>query len=207
MPNPASVPTPLQLYRQMVNAPANESLRATRMRGYADAPILLVAPPMDGTEYGNNLPFSNEAAEEFHSILMDHAGLDTDNGMLVVSCNLYSLKANKASVAQILDYVTACGRYKLFKYYICVGVAAFKHIFGYGKNPSMVSLAGNIVYVPQTGHTPLFVFPDINFLVVDPDDEVNSDYWKKRKVDECARQISLLSKKLGRDLRDRKIIR
>lgn len=154
------------------------------MRGNARARIVLIAPPCTPLEYEEQKPFIDNGALEFHQILDEHADLDTNSDCLVVSCSLFGEKANKASTDPIRGYLEKLAKRDQFTFFICVGDDAFKFMFGRGKKPSMGTLAGNIMYVPETNFKPLYVFPNLEGLSIESEDaEKASAYELRRTLD------------------------
>jgi uracil-DNA glycosylase len=148
---------PVKLYKQAASNHAG-SLIMSNLRGNPKSSVLLIAPPCSAEEYNQGVPFCNLAAKEFHTLLHDH-GYDTQRHFLVVSCSVYGEKPSKHSTELVKGFIAKCAAFNCFEYYICVGDEAFKYIFGAGKKPSGSAIYGSTVYVPETGHKPLFVFP------------------------------------------------
>lgn len=191
------LPEALRLFKGI---PTHEDPEMKAMRGNPSASILLIAPPAVNEEYASGIPFSNESASIFHAIL-DANGVSTEKNMLVVSCNRYGLKAGKHTTSPVLKFVMQCAARSLFKLYVCVGDEAFKYIFGHGKKPGMSTLAGSIIYVPETGYAPLFTFPSVAPLAPEPADTDRQDYLNKRIAEELSQKIHQLSLKLVTTLR------
>ena len=146
----------LDLYRAAL--PSGVEPVMPRLRGSPKSRRLIIAPPCGPEEYAAGVPFSGDAAKAFHEILLDH-NLNTQEDFLVVTCSAYGKKPSMQSTGLIREYVMACARAKLFDLYVCVGDDAFKFLFGAGKKPASSTLYGSVLYVPETGHMPLFVYP------------------------------------------------
>lgn len=158
------------------------------LRGNIDSKTLCIAPPPSEQEYENNLPLSDASAREFHNILAVN-GVNTEKDMLVVSCSRFGPKANKHSCTPIVDFIGQCVRLNQFRLYVCIGDAAFKHIFAYGRKANMPTLIGNIVYLKQLNHLPLFTFPSLDGLIV-PDDAMPTTKRWGAKMTERMHQIA-----------------
>lgn len=154
------------------------------IRGSPDARRLLIAHPCDESEYNTTkVPFSNAASYVLHNLMLN-AGIDTDKDFLVVSASLFGLKHNKASCEPMRNFIIQCAKLELFDFYLCVGSEAFKHIFGGGKKPSVVTLTGNVLYTAETQHMPTYTLPSIEPLVYTEGEDDRQNWGMKRAAED-----------------------
>jgi len=174
---------PQRVYQQLVASTTARPIMA-KMRGSLSAPVLLIAPPATEAEYAKGVPLSDFAGQTLHIILEESAGWDTQRDALVVCCSLYGVKPNKASTQPIRDFVLELFNRKCYSGCIAVGEDAFRFIFGRGLKPSMASIVGQTMYVPETKFAPLFVLPNIGHLHSPPDGLAKRDWWCYMAVQE-----------------------
>lgn len=135
------------------------------LRGDSESRRLLIAPPLTEQDIGQGIPFSgSEEAKFFDKILRERLGLSTNSDFVVVSCTDTVGKVVKNNTAEFLAFLKAVIDGRLFDFYLCVGSDAFKTAFGRGRKPSMESLAGNIMIMPEAKNRKVAVFPDVHQL-------------------------------------------
>ena len=152
-----------------------------KLRGRENSRVLLLAPPLDPSEYEAGIPFCGEAAKQFHMLLEDHR-MNTEKDFLVVPCSLYGAKPSKHSTELIKELLEKSFKRDMFDYCICVGADAFKYVLGGGKKPSSAALYGSTIFTPTLAYKPLFTFPCPSMLVPLP----GKSEWEIRKAENIA---------------------
>lgn len=147
------------------------------IRGDAESRRLLIAPPLTEEDAKAGMPFSgSEEAKFFEKILDEQLGLSTNKDFVVVSCTDTVGKVIKNNTTEFLEFLKAVIDEQMFDFYMCVGSDAFKTAFGRGRKPSMESLAGNIMIMPEAKNKKVAVFPDVHYLLY----HGSTDYGKVR---------------------------
>lgn len=162
----------LDIWRAMPPLPARlkpDIPRMKVMRGNPNSEVCIIAPPPNEKDYEQGTPLSSPAALMLHELLLEVCGLNTQK-CCVFSVSRFGLKPNKASTQDVVEAYSKMRRLNQFKLVITVGDDAFKYVFARGKKPAP-SIFGNIMYVPETSHKPLFALPELLGLhVTIPDD-------------------------------------
>lgn len=137
------------------------------VRGDSNARRLLIAPPLTVGDMTKGQPFSaGEAPRLFETLIKQELDLNTNDDFVVVCCTDIPSKPLKATTKCFMLFLSECIKRELFDLYVCLGADAFKTAFGQGKKPSMRSLSGNRMTMPEAGHKDVFVFPDVEPMIV-----------------------------------------
>ena len=153
----------LQIWRKMPPLKIKEGVPVMKcMRGDPFSDVCIIAPAPQPEDYEQGTPLSNPSALFFHGLLKEETGLSTQR-CCVLPCSRYGFKANKASTIDICEALQKMVKLNQFKLYITVGDDAYKFFFGRGKKPAP-SIFGNIMYVAEVGHKPVFSFPELTGL-------------------------------------------
>mgnify|MGYP002635993223 CR=1 FL=1 len=154
----------LQLYRKLPPVPNKATPVVSQMLGNPKAKVLMIAPPCGERGYQENLPMV-APFELFLIQMMEEKGIYPTDDFLTVSCSRWGLKPNKASTADIQEFVMHCGKARLFPLFVCVGGTAFSYVFGGGRKTSMKTLGGSTLHLRELPEARLFVLPDPEPLV------------------------------------------
>jgi uracil-DNA glycosylase len=163
------------------------------LRGNPNSKILCVAPPPSIEEYERNIPLSDNSAKVFHNILA-REGISTERDMLVVSASRFGERPSKASCSPVFDFVLQAVKRDHFDLFVCIGEVAFRHIFAYGRKPNIQTLVGNIVYLNDLNHAPLFTFPSLDGLVIPEESRGSTWRWHKKSIERMTKIAGEFSK-------------
>jgi uracil-DNA glycosylase len=163
--------TVLGIWRNRPPLPAKLKPEIPRMevlRGDPNSDMCIIAPPPKEADYTQGTPLSSPHALRLHELLLE-IGINTQR-CCVFSCARFGFKANKASVADHHEAFRKMIALRQFQLYLTVGDDAFKHFFARGKKPTP-SIFGNILYIAEVGHKPVFALPEMDGLhVITPND-------------------------------------
>ena len=186
---PAPAPSlAVKLYRELCVMRSGYH-QVSGITGNPTASKLLIAPPCTEEELQSGLPFS-QAGNALTYKIMSSLGIEPNKEFLVISASLFGTKHNKASCTPIQEYVKQCASMNLFELYVCVGSEAFKHIFGGGRKPTPVTLAGATLYVRETGHKPLFTLPSPDALIFTETEDDRANWRNERAAKEAQQRMT-----------------
>lgn len=162
-------------------------------RGNSDARWLLIAPPFSVADSEANLPFSSTIESRWFEENINRLGWSTDTDFVVTCCTDDVGGTVKANTQGFRAFIAKCVDESLFDAYFCVGSDAFKTAFGNGKKPTMRSLVGNVMTIPETGFKKLFVFPDIEAMGIQPTkgDEYRAQERAVRMMDTALKVLKM----------------
>lgn len=170
----------------------------SRFQGHKDAKILLIAPVPGIMEQTHNLAWCDKSASRFFNWMQNEIGLKSNEDFLIMPCTFDGKKPVKGNTDIGHEVVRIAGSEPRIERVVCVGADSFKTYFGYGKKPSMSSLAGHTMYLQQAAHKPVFVFPDLHALNYEDDKRsypTIRDYFKAQYA--CKFWMGVLDKMKG----------
>lgn len=127
--------------------------------GTAGSPLVIITPAPTEEDVKKNLPWGNEEAQKFFSMVNISTGLTPDD-FLIVPPIFEAERFSKERVQLTKSIVERAAASSDVKGFVCISNPTFKHLFGYGKNPPSSVFSGKPVVTRETGFKPLFAFPD-----------------------------------------------
>jgi hypothetical protein len=179
----------------------------TRLQVSLGSNLFLIAPIPTQQELDGNLAWCDWSARRFFTWTQNHHSL-TPNDFLIMPTTFDGKKPLKGNTQIGQEIVASAAQSDHISHFICVGSDAFKTYMGFGKAPSMPSLVGNTTYLEVVNHKPVFVFPDIGPIRMDPDGHfIDKKDWffKNQACQRLMNDIERISEDFGKFLEAKKV--
>ncbi len=142
----------------------------TNLAGNFHAPMLLLADHPTDQELANNAPFTSDVAEQYMRGMSLCDQIDFRTDFLIVPFSRFGPKANKASTEHTFQFIKDILPLTKVKCVVVIGMNAFGFTFAGGRKTHARSIIGNPMYLPQIYTVPVFVMPDMQYILPHKDD-------------------------------------